>query len=268
MIAIIAWTMFISMMLIGGDGYTDAINELCATPANTVNSIGLIAGDRILPHEGLPHGVPESFDWYSNPRIGWGTDMMTGNFTAFIVWGQVYEDSGNSPAINTRIQIRNIRAYVLDKQDNTWSMIQSHESVEGAAYREDFAGDENIVANVRDEADGGISVTVGDGYNFHFWPPDGRVLLDPERIGGIFTTAQARLVVDNPDLPDDRAQARYLMNMGADYWLDLAVQWRADWTANGDVAIGRFRYITSDWQAFNMTTLTPYELCQNPPPIE
>jgi hypothetical protein len=259
---------FTLLMTFSTDEYTDTINALCPMPTDTLNSIGLIAGDRVLAHEGLPHGVPESFDWQAKPRIGWGTDMKTANFTAFIFWGQVYEDSAGSTSTNTRVQIRNTRAYVLDKNDGQWYLIQSHESVQGAAYVEDFAGDSNIEANVRDEADGGVSVLMTDGYNFHFWHPDGRTLLDPERVGGVFTTIQARLIVDDPNLPDDRDQARYLMSVGADYWLDLVTGWRADWTANGDVAIGRFRYITSEWNAFNMTTLTPYELCQNPPPLE
>jgi len=254
------------ILSISGSDYTNTINELCPASTETLNSIGLIAGDRVLPHEGLPHGVPEWYDWSRRPRIGWGTEM--GNFRAFIVWGQVYEDSEGGIAINTRIQIRNIRAYLWDKQDGTWHLIQSNDSVEGGAYREDFVDDINVEANSRIENDGGLSVLVGDGYNFHFWSPDGRITLDPERVGGIFTTVQARLIIDNPYLPDDRAQARYLMSMGADYWLDENIQWRADWSTNGDVAIGRFRYITNEWQAFNMTTLTPLELCQNPPPME
>jgi hypothetical protein len=86
-------------------------------------------------------------------------------------------------------------------------------------------------------------------------------------IAGIFTTVQARLILDDPTLPDDRAQARYLLSVGGDYWRDLAAEWQSDWTTVGDAAIGRFRYVITDWQSFNMTTVSDEVLCANPPPL-
>jgi len=258
-----------TLLLIAGctnHWYSDALNLTClAMPSDTSNSVGLIASDMQLPHEGHPHGVPESYDWSRHPRLGYGSNP--GKFTAFIAWGQVYEDDRGSPTTNTRVQIRDIRAYVLSRRDHQWHLLQSSRSVQGDAFREDFSENFNTAADVRDEEDGGVSVYLTEGYNFHFWDADGRVVIEPSDIGGIFTTVQARLISENPALTDDREQARYLMSMGADYWIDLSSGWQADWTANGDVGIGRFRYITPDWQSFNMTTLTPSQLCQNPPPL-
>jgi|GEM_PF-514725 len=234
-----------------------------AEDAATINSVETIIADMTQPHEGRPHGVPESYDWSQQPRLGMGNEA--GEFTALTAWGQVYEDAAGNPATNTRVQIRDIRAYFLSRTDGAWHLLQQSQAVEGGAYVEDFVDDLSTDADMRQEADGSISITAGDGFNFHFWPSSGRAAINPEDIAGIFTTVQARLIVDNPALPDDRAQARYLLSMGADYWRDLTAEWDG-FRTNGDVAIGRFKYVTVEWQAFNMTSLSAEMIRQNPPP--
>jgi hypothetical protein len=238
-----------------------------AQTTRKINSVQTIVADMKPPHEGRPNGVPDSYDWVQGPRIGMGNDPNSKNFKAMIAWGQVYEDAKGNPATNTRVQIRDIKAYMLSKRDGKWHQLQNSRQIEGAAYREDFVENHSKPADVRKHSDGSISIKAGDGYNFHFWPATGRVSIDPKDIAGMFTTAQARLIVDNPQKPDDRAQARYLMNIGGDYWSDLAVQWNNQWTANSDIAMGKFKYVKNRWQAFNMTTLSEAELLRNPPPI-
>jgi hypothetical protein len=231
-----------------------------------LNSVALITNDMTLPHEGQPSGLPESYDWSAGPRIGYGNEPPA-DWNAFIAWGQVYQDAQGSPATNTRVQIRDIEAYYLSGSAGRWYLLQFDRLVEGAAYVEDFVDNASIPADIRPEPDGSISVRLVDGYNFHFWPESTRVPIDTTDIAGIFTTVQVRLILDDPALPDDRDQARYLMSMGGDYWRDLAAEWQSDWSTVGDAAIGRFRYITSEWQSFNMTTVSAEVLCANPPPL-
>ena len=232
----------------------------------TVNSINTIISDMKLPHEGKAHGIPESWNWAKGPRINMGNNP--GPFRAMTAWGQVYEGAGGNPAKNTRVQLRDMKAYMLSKKDGKWHLLQGTQGVEGKAYREDFAADVSKPADIRQEADGGVSVKAGGGYNFHFWPSTGRAWIDPDDIAGMFTTVQARLIIEDPNQPDDRASARYLLSVGGDYWLDMKALWKADWTANGDMAIGRFKYIKPEWQAFNMTTLSEDDIRRNPPPLE
>lgn len=234
------------------------------TNPGTINTLGTIINDMKLSHEGYPHGVPLSWDWAQRPRLGRGNNP--GSFTAMIAWGQLYEDAYGNPAKNTRVQIRDIKAYMLSKSDGQWHLIQKSHLVEGAAFREDFSDNSNINADTRKENDGSISVKAGDGYNFHFWAPN-RVLINPDDIAGIFITVQAKLVVDNPDQPDDRLQARYLLEIGGDYWLNLYAKWDYLKT-NQDIGMGRFKYVTTDWKAFNMHTLSAEKILQNPPPID
>lgn len=233
--------------------------------SQTVNSIETIISDMKLPHEGRPHGVPTSYGWTKGPRMESGNDPAA--FGAIIAWGQVYEDAEGNPAKNTRVQLKDIKAYLLSKKDGKWRLIQNSRDVAGAAYREDFVGDINKPADIRNEADGSVSVKAGGGYNFHFWPSTGRAPMDPDDIGGVFTTVRARLIIDDPTQPDDRAKARYLLNMGGDYWLNLNAKWD-NWTTNKGIAMGRFKYVKPEWQAFNMTTLSEDEIRRNQPPLE
>ena len=240
-----------------------ADSEGCAPPP--VNSVETILEDMQLPHEGRPHGLPESCNWAQHPRMGPGADP--GSFTAMTAWGQLYEAAGGNPAQNTRVHIRNIRAYVLSKQDRQWHRVQASADVAGAAFREDFAFNESVPAALRAEPDGGISVKAGGGRNFHFWPATRRAAIDRQDLAGVFVTVQARLVVDDPAKPDDRDQARYLLGAGGDYWKSRKSPWFF-WKTNKAIAIGRFKYVRPCWQAFNITTLSPADLRQNPPPLE
>lgn len=239
--------------------------RVCAGETQPVNSAETIIRDMQLPHEGRPHGVPDSFNWSRKPRIGQGADP--GSYKALTAWGQLYEEAGGNPAANTRVHIRNIRAYVLSRRDHRWHRVQDSTDVAGAAFREDFARNDAAPADVRTEADGGISVKAGAGRNFHFWPASGRAAIDRRDVAGVFVTIQARLILDDPAQPDDRNRARYLLGAGGDYWKNRKSRWFF-WKTNRDIAIGRFKFVKNDWQAFNMATLSPDELRQNPPPLE
>ena len=86
-------------------------------------------------------------------------------------------------------------------------------------------------------------------------------------IAGVFSTVQARLILDNENGLDDRDQSEYLLSVGSDYWRNMEIGWDY-WKTNGDTGIGRFKYVTKEWKAFNMHTLTEEQIRKNPPPIE
>ncbi len=233
-------------------------------PADTDELVELLIYDMSGSHEGRPSGVPEGYDWATGPRLGMGND--SGDWNQIAAWGHLYEDAAGNPATNTRVHIKDIQTYILSKQDGNWYRVQDSKAVEGAAWRTDYINNVNKPADIRNEREGTISVTAGDGYNFHFWSPEHRVPINPDDIAGVVTTVQARLIVEDPQLRDDRSEARYLLGMGADYWADPSVKFD-DFKTNADVGIGKFKYVTSNWQHFTMTTLSPEEIRQTPPPI-
>jgi hypothetical protein len=228
------------------------------------NALDLIINDMTLAHEGLPHGVPEEYTWYKGPRVG--TPQPPAGWTAAVAWGQVYEWIEGNPAINTRVQIKDMEMYILKKSDALWHLLQESKRVFGEAYVEDYVNNISRPADIRQEADSSISVTCGDGYTFHFWPEQGRTAFPENDVAGCFVTVQARLILDDPQGIDDRDSARYLLNVGGDWWLNLDAEWN-QWTTNTDMGIGRFRFVTSEWTSFNMITLDEQQIRDNPPPF-
>jgi hypothetical protein len=206
--------------------------------------------DMVLPGEGKPHGVPPSYDWYLRGRTGAGNNK--GRFNAITAWGQIFENESGSSSRNTRIQIRNLRLYVLDGKDRDWHVLQRPESIVGAHYKEDYAGNISRPAKIRKEETGGVSFLPEPGWNFHFFPPDRASLIDvyPE---GVFVAFEARLILNNPMSSDDRKQSNFLMGAGADYWLDKVAEWD-QYRTNRDVGISRFKRITAEWRWVSMTT--------------
>lgn len=257
----------LSICLVSCKEISSPTQAITTITSDIPNSIDIIINDMKLPHEGKPHGVPESYDWFSRPVIHAGNNP--GSMKALALWGQLYEDRQGNPATNTRVQIRNVKSYMLSKRTNSWHLLQNSLTVEGAAYAEDFAHNINKPADIRYESDGSMSVTAGGGYNFHYWAPwpQHRVWIDPGDIAGIFTTVEARLILNNQNAPDDRASARYVLSMGADYWIDLMSPWDY-WRTNSDIGCGRFKYVTTGWQSFNMITIPEGEIRRNPPPIQ
>jgi hypothetical protein len=231
---------------------------------NAQTTLQEIIGDMTLPHEGLPHGVPASYNWYSKPRPGEIEPKI--GWTAAIAWGQVYEWAGGNAATNTRIQIKDLTLYYLSKKDNKWHLLQSSVRVSGANYVENFAGDVNKPADIRIESDGSISTTCGGGYNFHFWPVTGRSKFPVNEVAGCFVTVKARLIVGDNTKPDDRDKARYLMSVGGVWWESLTAPWD-NFKTNADMGIGRFRFITNDWKSFNMFSVPVDTIRKNPPPF-
>jgi hypothetical protein len=233
-----------------------------------------IIKDMSLPGDAPLHGT-EKFDWGLGnagiEKIPIPAKNYKGEaWTAMTNWGQVYIPRSGSNATNTRCQIRNVRTMILSK-DGKWKTMQNG-NPGGAAFKEDFANDFSKAANVRDEQEngGGVSVIVGvgdyAGFNFHFWTAKpARVDIDTSTIVGIYTSCEARLIIDDPKKPDDRKDCKNILMMGADWWLNKETGWKPDWSANSGIAGGRSKWVTTEWQTYNMCTLSPDETRKNPP---
>ena len=223
-----------------------------------------IIEDATLPHVSIPRGVPESVDWRLKPRQGYGNTPPK-DWSAIIAWGQVYEPVTNSPSKNTRVAIRNIQLSVLRRRCGQGRRGQVERGVVGAACREAFVNDESKAPDARIEPDGSLSIVTGPGFNYHFWPRAGRGTMDPTDIAGVYAAVQARLVLADPKAADDRAQARFMMSMGADYWKAVDSAWD-QFKTNGDVAIGRFRWVGREWGWHHMISLSADAARRTPPP--
>jgi len=231
------------------------------TPLDTNENISLsrydLENDMFLPHEGLPAGIPDSYDWKFGPRLGYGINIPE-DWNAVTAWGQVFADQDQpNPDIDfplARVHIKDLQLYIY-QEDGTWKIIQNIRNPSGASYVEDFANNENKPASIRNEEGGGISIQAGSGYNFHFYP-DGKNTLDKNNIAGVFVVCKARLIgTENYDtLP------KYLISIGGDYWRNLTAAWKSDWSNNNDIGIGRFKYVKPEWEYFTMHTFSQEEV--------
>jgi len=225
----------------------------------------LLKRDMTGKHQGRMHGVPASYNWAKRPRIGVGNGPERHGFHAISAWGQIYEDLHGSPARNVRVSCRDISVWILSKRTGKWRRCNASKHINGANYVEDFSGNASKPASLRNEPGGAVSATLGGGYNFHLYSIRGRAKIDPFDVAGVVSIYSARVIMDDPYGVDERHLARYLASAGADYWLDQYVG--AYPGAVRDVAIGKARYLTSDWLTLTMSTLPLRKLERHPPPI-
>jgi hypothetical protein len=225
----------------------------------------LLAHDMVGKHAGLMHGVPLTYNWAKHPRVGIGNHPAKHGFHAVSAWGQIYEDADGSPAQNVRVACRDISLWILSRRTGKWRQANASRRVNGANYREDFAGNESRPANLREEPGGAVSATLGGGYNFHLYSIRGRAKIDPADVAGVVSVFNARVIMDDPNGPDERHLARYLASAGADYWSDQTVG--AGEGTVADVGIGKARYLTADWLTLSMATLPIRKLERSWPPV-
>jgi hypothetical protein len=78
-----------------------------------------------------------------------------------------------------------------------------------------------------------------------------------------------RKILDNPNGPDDRNNARILAGGAGDWYRDTATlsSFKTQGVNVLYMGFSRMKYITNDWQLFGWTSLTEAQLRANPPPI-
>ena len=250
----------------------DRVDRKQVTPPDgeagrVANTLDEVAADMTAAHEGFPRGVRtdggEAWSWVYHSRLSYGNDMPA-DWGATVPWGQVYVDTSGRSAEGVRFQVRNLRQYYLSEADSTWRLLTDlPDDIAGANYLETFADDENAAADIRSEVGngGGISATVPDNFNFHFFPRD-RAEIDPADIAGMWSVFEGRIL---PGQAAEAYQPLLLANVGGDYWESTTAEWD-DFKTNGDWGIGRFKYLDADWHSFNAHTLDEATLRAYPPP--
>ena len=72
----------------------------------------------------------------------------------------------------------------------------------------------------------------------------------PIPVKAIHVQLYARLILEDPSLPDDRHLARYLMHVASDCKQSNGVT-----CPSGHVTMSKFKRVTNDWQPFNAITV-------------
>jgi hypothetical protein len=272
--------------------------QMPSVVSNGANSVDTIVNDMRLMNDMALAGAPPGPGWATGPGFVLMGNRPRGSATAswwqpynvsfksdawwnvLIPWLVIFDGVGNA-ASNTRVEMRNLKAYYKSRSTGRWILI-TQGPVDGANYPKSLAGTDTQPAAIRTEAGGTVSVRPAGGNNaFHGWCC-GAQPINPPDVAAVFVTMQVRLSLDNPALPDDRARARYLVKVGADYYptARTRIEEFAPTGYNPGVGMSRFKLISSQWQSISFATLdvavqdppggaiTEGEFRSAPPPLE
>jgi hypothetical protein len=229
-------------------------NTAFVLPADQLGDIARPFGTR---HEALAEGVPLSYDWAQASRLGRGNQVPAG-YGALTGWGQVFWAAG-SAGTGQAVELKDSQTYVCTGANRQWQRIQQG-AIEGAAFRADFAGNDNVPANVTQVAEGQVRVGFPAGRAFHYWPRQGRAALaGNEAVCGVMVVFQARVTAaDGSPLPAG-VQPALLIGGGADYWASTTAAWN-QYQTNQDVGIGQLRRLSTQWRWYGVTTAAQADL--------
>jgi hypothetical protein len=261
-----------------GTGRTPALAvHHAAHRPKRADSIEKAIADMNLPSEALV--IDPKFRWQHRPQVTmhaprgatiprwWKGNRPTWTH-AVVPWFTAFEAQGNR-AVNSRVQVKNLRFFVLSNRSRQWHEIDLRERPEVTLWTYPFRRVEPDGQDfLRAEPDGGVSVVPAYPLFLHGWG-HGRSI-GAKDIGATFTAMDFRLTLHAPDGIDDRAVAKYVVGVGADYYPDMALRWSLDFAPG--VGNGRMLLARPYWRTATLLVPNPdhgitFEtLRRNPPP--
>lgn len=181
--------------------------------------------------------------------------------------------TGNQ-APNTRVQQRDIQIWWL-LSDGKWVLGSHHARPSDLMLPLDQAGGtEKAGTDIwRDESanGGGASMrSIGrEGYARHMWREASGSSPVPANAVGAVGAFFSRLILDDPNGPDDRDKAHVLSACAGDWLAERAsLDAREPQRQNAlRMGFGRLKYVTRQWQLFGWTNLSEAQIRANPPPL-
>lgn len=210
-------------------------------------------------HEAIPN-CSESNDWKYAPRPGADNGKKPASWKALGIWATIYQQYSHELSKNTGIEFKNMKLYGYSKRLG-WRLIE-HANPTGSFYDENFTNDssKNFTSNFFNSKDTKTSKVKLDtktkGFNYHpFGEQNDLTEIDMLDIEYVFSRMDIRLVTWDTTLPSDIDDAKYVANIGADWWVEKGSYWKEDWSSNRDVCVGQFRTITEDWKSLYMCSV-------------
>lgn len=252
---------------------TTTTTPTTTTVRSTVNSIDTIVNDMKLMNDTALAGIPSSYGFATGPgQIVMGSDprgtatpswWTPSNSTwksgaywnTLLPWLVVFDGVGNA-ASNTRVEMRNLKAYYKRRSNGQWVQI-TEGAVDGWNYPKTLQGENVSSPDLRTESGGTKSIRpAGGNAVFHGWCC-GKASIDAPDVDVVYVTMQARLIVSDPSRPDDRASARYLIHVGGDYYpqASTSINDFAPTGYNPGIGMSRAKLVRNEWQSFSFTTI-------------
>lgn len=246
-----------------------------------------ISDDMQRPHDFALHGIQPKGGWHVGPFIAMGAEpygravpkwwregLRFDEWRSVAAWFTVYLDARGSPATNTGVQINGLEVWVLQRSTRRWASIRHQRQPTWQGAYHPNATDSMRKSGGRMLADeDGFVAAPKPAYMVHGgaqqtalpWNEDGADML------ALLVSVRHRLATIDPQLPDDRSQARMGVIAGADYypWVGAGL---ADLQAkyNPGAGSGRLIQSTADWNystvLLRVPSLKAEDLLQLPPP--
>ena len=219
-------------------------------------------------HEAVP-SCADTNDWKYAPRAGSDKGMKPLGWKGVGIWSTIYLQEDQKPVSNTGIEFQNMKLWAYTRTTG-WVLLE-HANPTGSFYDENFTSDahKNFLSNYinyGEEKRTRIKLDYSTvGYNYHPFGSQidlveaGLLNSDGSVINGdtlyILSEMDIRLCVWDSAQPSDIDEAKYVANIGADWWREKGLSWTPDWNSNKDVCVGQFRTITKEWKRLYMTNV-------------
>jgi hypothetical protein len=185
--------------------------------------------------------------------------------TAIMPW-VVVADGERHSAQRTRVQLANVRLFLLQKSTNRWVSLGSSRGVRGDFYFKPELARSSGKRDLAVNDDGSVEIGFPESRDqvFHGWWTKGRleIPVNPADIKAVFVSMQARLAPDH-----DRRQSsdvQLLMQVGADYYFSKDSTWNG--VPAPAVVSSRLKLIKPDWQTISAMTFN--DVGRSDPPGE
>lgn len=227
------------------------------TPSSVANSsiAAMVASQSATSHEAK---IPDiQYEWQKYPVIimqspsradipSWFEYSKPEWCYTLNSWLQVFEAEGNT-AKNTRVQYRNMKIFVLSQSTRQWSLLKNDVSPDTDTWKYPFTY--SASNGTRVESSGGLSFKPKYPLFAHGYGTQSTIV--PQDIRAVFVSMETRLVLENASGTDDRSSAKYLVNVGADYWPNAQAV-NTTWSYAPGVGQGRFILATPYWRKATM----------------
>jgi hypothetical protein len=262
---------------------SSTIASTAAVTTSAYTTINDVITDMSTPSEAV--AINPQYNWQRQPitttyaprgdaiASWWTGNRPTWTYTA-LSWFTAFEAQGNL-ANNSRVEVRNLRMYMLSESTRQWSRVDISTGPRMGlwAYPFNSAGSNT---GERTESDGGKSIKPKYP-NFHHGYGNAYLIKNPSDVRATFVAMDFRLVVDDASKSDDRGLAKYVVDVGGDYYpgnpntADTSMTWSLGYAPG--MGNGRYLQASNDWRTASMIVpntgagATMDELRNNPPPL-
>jgi hypothetical protein len=202
----------------------------------------LLASDMSTPHEMRPHGVPTNYAWYNGPFV---SPPAPSNYSAFTIWGQVYQCENAGYDADDVVEIKNLQTWTKDAAG--WHGPYQNGEITGATYKEDYTGAAGPVDLVVNGAPASyVKMRMTENRMFHFYPKV-RAPYDPATVTSVVVLGEARYIAYGGS-----GQCKVL-GLGGDYWLS----YNAFYPNLKGAVLGRLKHLDGGFRVFSATIGDP-----------